>query len=451
MANTGCAGEAEPLADASWKCSAGTSTSSAPPAVASRWCATTTTNWWAATRLPRGARGTYELCEFLVDVLKVGRVQGRFPNRVGLHQSCHGLRELRLGSGSERNVAAFNKVGLLLQSLEGLRARFPDAARRMLRLRRHVRRERRGRLVHDGAGPHRTITSGRRRSDHRQRHVVPDAPGRPDSPQQDAARVPARRRDPRGAMRRAQRGRSAHDSPDMPSRRRASPPTRSAPTGTTARSGSSGKSATGWRASSRSGSSCASAPPRIKAHTMLRLADYLEQFEREATAPRRQSALGPRRRRAQPHRARDPGRAAASAGWSRASRCSPRSATSIRTWSGTASRWSTPTWASGSCSWPGEPPSHIVLPAIHMKKEEVGELFHEHLGTEAGATDPNYLAEAARGHLREKFMAGRRRPDRRQLRHRRDRRHRRLHQRGQRRPGRVAAASCTSPAWASRS
>ncbi|NOX54950.1 MAG: lactate utilization protein, partial [Planctomycetes bacterium] len=52
----------------------------------------------------------------------------------------------------------------------------------------------------------------------------------------------------------------------------------------------------------------------------------------------------------------------------------------------------------------GEPPSHIVLPAIHIKKEEVGELFHRHLGTEAGATDPNYLTEAARHHLREKFL-----------------------------------------------
>lgn len=53
----------------------------------------------------------------------------------------------------------------------------------------------------------------------------------------------------------------------------------------------------------------------------------------------------------------------------------------------------------------GEPPSHIVLPAIHIRKQEVGETFHEHLGTEAGASDPNYLAEAARGHLRDKFMA----------------------------------------------
>ncbi|MDA8743241.1 lactate utilization protein [Rubripirellula amarantea] len=54
----------------------------------------------------------------------------------------------------------------------------------------------------------------------------------------------------------------------------------------------------------------------------------------------------------------------------------------------------------------GETPSHIVLPAIHIKKEEVGETFHEHLGTDEGASDPQYLTEAARGHLRGKFLAG---------------------------------------------
>ncbi len=53
----------------------------------------------------------------------------------------------------------------------------------------------------------------------------------------------------------------------------------------------------------------------------------------------------------------------------------------------------------------GEPPSHIVLPAIHIKKEEVGALFHERLGTVAGATDPTYLAEAARQKLREVFLS----------------------------------------------
>lgn len=51
-----------------------------------------------------------------------------------------------------------------------------------------------------------------------------------------------------------------------------------------------------------------------------------------------------------------------------------------------------------------ETPSHIVLPAIHIRKEEVGEIFHEKLGTEKGSADPEYLTEAARQHLRDKFM-----------------------------------------------
>ncbi|WP_258103508.1 lactate utilization protein B [Marinoscillum sp. MHG1-6] len=51
-----------------------------------------------------------------------------------------------------------------------------------------------------------------------------------------------------------------------------------------------------------------------------------------------------------------------------------------------------------------QPPSHIVLPAIHMKREEVSELFHEHIQTEKGNSDPQYLTEAARNHLREKFL-----------------------------------------------
>lgn len=51
-----------------------------------------------------------------------------------------------------------------------------------------------------------------------------------------------------------------------------------------------------------------------------------------------------------------------------------------------------------------EPPSHIVLPAIHLKKEEVGELFHRELGTEEGNADPTYLTKAARTHLQHKFF-----------------------------------------------
>lgn len=52
----------------------------------------------------------------------------------------------------------------------------------------------------------------------------------------------------------------------------------------------------------------------------------------------------------------------------------------------------------------GDPPSHIVGPALHLKKEEVGELFHEKLGSKKGASDPKYLTEAARRHLRAKFL-----------------------------------------------
>jgi L-lactate dehydrogenase complex protein LldE len=70
--------------------------------------------------LSQVASRTYELCEFLHDVLKV-QPSGRFPHKVGLHNSCHGLRELRLGSGSERLVAPFNKVRDLLAGLTDLR------------------------------------------------------------------------------------------------------------------------------------------------------------------------------------------------------------------------------------------------------------------------------------------------------------------------------------------
>jgi L-lactate dehydrogenase complex protein LldF len=51
-----------------------------------------------------------------------------------------------------------------------------------------------------------------------------------------------------------------------------------------------------------------------------------------------------------------------------------------------------------------EPPSHIVVPAIHLKKEEIGELFHEKIGTEAGASDPTYLTHAARESMRQDFL-----------------------------------------------
>lgn len=52
-----------------------------------------------------------------------------------------------------------------------------------------------------------------------------------------------------------------------------------------------------------------------------------------------------------------------------------------------------------------EPPSHIVAPAIHKKREEIDELFHEHLNTKRSGGDADYLTSEARKHLREKFLS----------------------------------------------
>lgn len=49
-------------------------------------------------------------------------------------------------------------------------------------------------------------------------------------------------------------------------------------------------------------------------------------------------------------------------------------------------------------------PSHIVLPAIHIRKEEIGELFVKEMGTEPGNNDQTYLTHAARRGLRHLFL-----------------------------------------------
>jgi L-lactate dehydrogenase complex protein LldF len=52
-----------------------------------------------------------------------------------------------------------------------------------------------------------------------------------------------------------------------------------------------------------------------------------------------------------------------------------------------------------------EPPSHIVVPAVHLRRREIGELFHKEMGTPAGEEDPTRLAHAARRDLRARFLA----------------------------------------------
>ena len=63
---------------------------------------------------------TFELCAFLTDVLKVEKLDVSFPHKVGLHQSCHGLRELNLGSCSEVMGEEFSKARTLLEMVDGI-------------------------------------------------------------------------------------------------------------------------------------------------------------------------------------------------------------------------------------------------------------------------------------------------------------------------------------------
>jgi len=51
----------------------------------------------------------------------------------------------------------------------------------------------------------------------------------------------------------------------------------------------------------------------------------------------------------------------------------------------------------------GEPPYHIVTPAMHKSKEDVAKLFHEKLGVPPNLT-PSQLTQIARQNLREKYI-----------------------------------------------
>ena len=86
-------------------------------------------NWRA--RADAFAEKTYELVSFLVDVLKVERVDAHFAGTVTYHDSCSGLRELGVHAQPRR----------LLGTVQGLRLVEMHDAERLLRLRRHVLRQ----------------------------------------------------------------------------------------------------------------------------------------------------------------------------------------------------------------------------------------------------------------------------------------------------------------------
>ncbi|MDL2243800.1 (Fe-S)-binding protein [Bacteroidales bacterium OttesenSCG-928-J19] len=79
-----------------------------------------------AGHLCRTGGKIYDVCEFLYDVLKVDKVPGKFPHKVSVHNSCHGVRELHLSSASELNIPRYSKIKDLLSLVEGIEVLEPD-------------------------------------------------------------------------------------------------------------------------------------------------------------------------------------------------------------------------------------------------------------------------------------------------------------------------------------
>jgi L-lactate dehydrogenase complex protein LldE len=121
MANTGCTAQAEPLAHRAAEIFAPYTHVVCPSGSCTAMVRHHYDDYFR-DRDDFGLRAkTYELCEFLHDVLEVESFGVRFPHRVGLHQSCHGLRELRLGWSSETMTARDDKVSRLLRRVEDLK------------------------------------------------------------------------------------------------------------------------------------------------------------------------------------------------------------------------------------------------------------------------------------------------------------------------------------------
>jgi L-lactate dehydrogenase complex protein LldE len=121
MANSGCADQARPLAEKFLRIFGKYDFVVAPSGSCVSMVRHHYAQWLGGKQgFDHLRANTYELCEYLVDVAKVVSVDGEFACKVGLHMSCHGLRELQLARSSELMVKPFNKVRFLLQQLKGI-------------------------------------------------------------------------------------------------------------------------------------------------------------------------------------------------------------------------------------------------------------------------------------------------------------------------------------------
>ena len=68
----------------------------------------------------------YEICEFIHDVVKPSSLRARFPHKVSIHNSCHGVRLMRLSAPSEENIPYYSKLRNLLSLVEGIEVVEPE-------------------------------------------------------------------------------------------------------------------------------------------------------------------------------------------------------------------------------------------------------------------------------------------------------------------------------------
>ncbi|EMI56199.1 (Fe-S)-binding protein [Rhodopirellula sallentina] len=122
MANTGCTADAAPVARKFVEIFSGYDAVVCPSGSCTSMIRNHYGDYFAADdeRFLKLRDNTFELCEFLVDQLGVRQIEGRFPHRVSIHSSCHGLRELRLAGSSEQMIPRENKLRLLVESLDGV-------------------------------------------------------------------------------------------------------------------------------------------------------------------------------------------------------------------------------------------------------------------------------------------------------------------------------------------
>lgn len=123
MANSGCMPEAEPLAKKYIDVFAGYDYVVAPSGSCVSMVRHHYDEFFEASEEPAAGvrQRTLELSEFLANVLNVTTVEGRFEHQVGIHQSCHGLRELRLSDSSEVQTERPSLMKDLLGGLDGIR------------------------------------------------------------------------------------------------------------------------------------------------------------------------------------------------------------------------------------------------------------------------------------------------------------------------------------------